>query len=60
MLKSSPVTAPVNAVIWKVSAREGEEVNPNDEIAQLIDPRKVVVDAFFNEKDVARPVCRRP
>ena len=50
LLKKSVVSAPSHGVIWAILKKDGEHVDANDEVMQLIDPGAVWIDAFFSER----------
>ena len=50
LLKKSIVATPVKGVIWTIFKKDGEHVEVNDEVLQMIDPRSIWVDAFFSER----------
>lgn len=52
--KEYEVLMPFNGVLWAVVKKNNEIVNANDEVIQIIDPKKIWVDAFFHEKYVKK------
>ena len=50
--KGSEVCMPLEGIIWSVVKKNNEMIDANDEVIQVIDPRKIWVDAFFHEKYV--------
>lgn len=48
--KKSILCAPCSGVFWAVIAKDGEQLKYGDEIAQIINPNDLWVDAFFNER----------
>ncbi|MDD5746373.1 MAG: HlyD family efflux transporter periplasmic adaptor subunit [Candidatus Omnitrophica bacterium] len=52
--KEAEVLMPLDGVIWAVVKKNNEMINANDEVIQVIDPKKILVDAFFHEKYVKK------
>lgn len=48
--KKSTLCAPCSGVFWAVLAKDGEQLKYGDEIAQIINPDDLWIDAFFNER----------
>ena len=63
-LKEAVVTMPFAGVVWAVRARNGEQAPAFETVLQVIDPKRVWVDAFVPEKhadkfNVGTPVVIR-
>lgn len=52
--KSASVTMPFAGAAWTVRPREGAEVAAHETIAEVIDPKRIRVDAFFHERHAAK------
>ncbi len=52
--KDASVEMPFDGVAWAIPAKTGSEVAVHEPVAQVIDPRRVWVDAFFHEKHAAK------
>ena len=48
--KESTVTMPQDGLIWAISGKNGEQVNVNSLVLEVINPAHVWVDAFFSER----------
>lgn len=48
--KEAPVSMPFAGVVWAVRQRDGGEVTAHESVVQVIDPKRVWVDAFVHEK----------
>lgn len=48
--KTTQIPAATDGVLWAVLAKNGEQVAPADEIAQMINKNDIWVDAFFSER----------
>jgi multidrug resistance efflux pump len=48
--KTAVVQMPFDGVAWTVPARDGAEVGAHDPVVQVIDPKRIWVDAFFHER----------
>ncbi len=48
--KKSTLTTPCSGVLWTILAKDGEQLKYGDEIAQMINPEDLWVDAFFSER----------
>lgn len=52
--KETRVTMPWDGVVWSVNAHDGEEIEPHDLIVQVLNPRRLWVDAFLPERHAAK------
>jgi len=52
--KAAVARMPFDGVAWAIPARNGAEMSPHETILELIDPRRVWVDAFFNERHAGK------
>ena len=48
--KEAMVQMPFDGVAWTVPAKNGAQVAAHEPVLQVIDPRRIWVDAFFHEK----------
>ncbi len=48
--KEAVMTMPCDGVVWSVNARDGEEIEPRNVIAQVMNPRRLWIDAFLPER----------
>lgn len=48
--KEAIVKMPFNGVVWAVPSKAGAQVAAHDPVLQVIDPKRIWVDAFFREK----------
>lgn len=52
--KQAVVTMPFEGVVWAVREQNGGDVAAHEPVVQVIDPRRLWVDAFMNEKHAAK------
>ncbi len=52
--KEAVVQMPFDGVAWTIPARTGAQVAPHEAVLQVIDPRRVWVEAFFDERHAAK------
>jgi membrane fusion protein, multidrug efflux system len=48
--KEATVTMPVDGVVWNLPQQNGGHVPPGETVMQIIDPKRIWVDALFAEK----------
>jgi multidrug resistance efflux pump len=48
--KQAEVTMPFDGIVWAVRAQHGSHIAANEPVLQVLDPRKLWVDAFFHER----------
>jgi multidrug resistance efflux pump len=49
-LKETTLAAPFAGAIWSLSAQSGALVQPHESVLQIVDPRRVWVDAYLPER----------
>src|SRR5262249_8151178 len=52
--KEAVVQMPFDGVAWTIPARTGSQVQADEAVLQVIDPRRVWVEAFFDERQAAK------
>jgi multidrug resistance efflux pump len=50
--KESVVTMPANGLVWTISGKQGEQVDADHLVMEIINPDHIWVDAFFPERRV--------
>jgi multidrug resistance efflux pump len=48
--RAAVVKMPFDGVAWAVSAKNGAEVSTHETVVEILDPKRIWVDAFFQEK----------
>jgi multidrug resistance efflux pump len=50
LLRTAQVSAPFNGVVWSIRAKNGSVIGMREPIVELVDPRHIWVEAFFQER----------
>ncbi|HKS37252.1 MAG TPA: HlyD family efflux transporter periplasmic adaptor subunit [Verrucomicrobiae bacterium] len=48
--KEAAVAMPFDGIVWSVPARNGAQVSVHEAVLEVVDPKRVWVDAFFHER----------
>jgi multidrug resistance efflux pump len=56
--KAAIVTMPFEGAAWAVSAKNGAEVSTHETVVEVIDPKRIWVDAFFQERHAQKLAVR--
>jgi multidrug resistance efflux pump len=57
--KAAVVEMPFEGVAWAVPAKNGAEVSTHETVVEVIDPKRIWVDAFFHEKHSEKLIAGR-
>ncbi len=52
--RTGMVDMPFDGVAWAVPAKHGAEVSTRETVVEVLDPKRIWVDAFFAEKNISR------
>jgi len=50
--KTSVVTLPTDGLVWSVARKSGENVDANQVVMEVMNPKRIWVDAFFSERHI--------
>ena len=53
-LQSKSLAAPFDGVVWSASARDGASIQTHETVLQLVDPKRVWVEAFLPERHAGK------
>ena len=53
-LQTKSIAAPFDGVVWSSSAQDGSSVQTHETVLQLIDPKRVWVEAFLSERHAGK------
>lgn len=58
--KEAVVAMPFDGTAWSIAARNGAQVSTHESVLQIIDPERIWVDAFFDERHAGKFAVSTP